>query len=1274
MANKYMPRSARRSGRRHGLRFESLEARQLLATITAIGQETATDWQSTNVPKAFDPDGDGILGEAGFVWYGTKPEAAPPTSCSGGDPLNFNLANGTVMTQKVVPSFLTLTNSGQTTVCYHNYPPIDNPAAAPGANVPNVVSGLAARDVPHGTDADMLTFTVGNDFPANGLRVGVAVLGTGGDLTSMVTLRQTAGGATSASYNVAPVDGVQMVYFDVTGANIGDSFTLSLLKSAGGNANVLYSGLTFDALDSNDTPGPRVAAQSMLTVVEGASATLTPAHLGSLDPNGAAAQLTYTLLALPAQGQVRVNGVPLGVGGVFTQQQVTDGLVSFLHNGSEGASDRFLFRVSDGSGNLVTVIDSEFGARPNNVILLGDAVIQNGQLELTPDLGSKNGRMIVNNPDPVHAVVGFDASFDVLIGKPGGGDGADGMAFVYAPLANDANFTEEGPATGLTVSFDTYSNGADDPANSIEIRFNGTRLAQAINIPLENNTYTPVQVSVSDTGHITVSYNGNVIFNNVAIPGYNPDASWRWALGGRTGGSFEQHFVDNLRIVETARVFDIAVAPVVDNPSLVTNLPLDVVENGQATITPAQLQTTDPTDGAAQLTYTVVSLPASGQLQRNGVPLGVGGTFTQQDVALGIVTYVQNGGDATSDSFQFRVTDAAGHLLTEPIISTDFSSLPAGMQLNNTATIANGRLELTQATTNQNGSAILTKPAHLQSAVISGFNATFDLTIDSNGTDGADGFSFSYGDIPVDALLGEAATLTGLQVQFDTYDNGAAEAPAIDLVYNNALIASVKVSRQTLETSGPVPVSIQVTPDGKVTVLHNNVAIFRDVQVPNWSPAAHWRFGMGARTGGSFERHYVDNLSIVGQTAAPQTFAIEIENVAPEAGISGPDVGVPGVELTYILTATDAQPDDLAGTVFTVDWGDGNIDVIPYDGLETLAPHTYEALGIYTITVTADDGEGVSDPATLEVDIRDVAVIDGVVQVWGSDDGDRILIYSGSGGINVRYNNRNINNLSGAKVVVRGNGGPDTITVQGDIELEAYGGEGNDYITGGNGADLLYGDEGNDRLAGGAGDDYLEGGEGNDALSGGVDNDTLLGGDGRDTLNGERGDDFLVGGADDDTLSGGDDDDVLRGGAGNDNLNGGNGDDLLLGDSGTDTLSGAAGNDLLLGGVDRDTIRGGAGSDLLIGSRTTYEGDEEGIFSDLDVVDPLLLGDLFLMWDNWRFDPTPGFEPAQLDNSTVEDDGIVDLLYGEQGSDWFLFFTLSAAKDKSSQDVLTNLS
>src|SRR5690606_14010790 len=171
----------------------------------------------------------------------------------------------------------------------------------------------------------------------------------GGDLTSMVTLRQTAGGATSASYNVAPVDGVQMVYFDVTGANIGDSFTLSLLKSAGGNANVLYSGLTFAALDSNDTPGPRVAAQSMLTVVEGASATLTPAHLGSLDPNGAAAQLTYTLLALPAQGQVRVNGVPLGVGGVFTQQQVTDGLVSFLHNGSEGASDRFLFRVSDGS-------------------------------------------------------------------------------------------------------------------------------------------------------------------------------------------------------------------------------------------------------------------------------------------------------------------------------------------------------------------------------------------------------------------------------------------------------------------------------------------------------------------------------------------------------------------------------------------------------------------------------------------------------------------------------------------------------------------------------------------------------------------------------------------------------------------------------------------------------------------------------------------------------------------------------------------------------------
>ena len=72
------------------------------------------------------------------------------------------------------------------------------------------------------------------------------------------------------------------------------------------------------------------------------------------------------------------------------------------------------------------------------------------------------------------------------------------------------------------------------------------------------------------------------------------------------------------------------------------------------------------------------------------------------------------------------------------------------------------------------------------------------------------------------------------------------------------------------------------------------------------------------------------------------------------------------------------------------------------------------------------------------------------------------------------------------------------------------GGEGRDYLNGGEGADRLYGD--GER-------DYLDGEGGND---------TLFGGAARDVLNGGAGDDSLVGGSEGDTFFGGPGADVFR--------------------------------------------------------------------------------------------------------------------------------------------------
>ncbi|WP_291302705.1 VWA domain-containing protein, partial [Desulfovibrio sp. MES5] len=78
--------------------------------------------------------------------------------------------------------------------------------------------------------------------------------------------------------------------------------------------------------------------------------------------------------------------------------------------------------------------------------------------------------------------------------------------------------------------------------------------------------------------------------------------------------------------------------------------------------------------------------------------------------------------------------------------------------------------------------------------------------------------------------------------------------------------------------------------------------------------------------------------------------------------------------------------------------------------------------------------------------------------------------------------------------------------------------DGNDWLYGGAGDDVLFGMGGNDHLYGGAGDDLLFGGSGNDHLYGGAGNDWLFGGSGNDYLDGGEGSDHLYGGSGNDII------------------------------------------------------------------------------------------------------------------------------------------------------------
>jgi PKD repeat protein len=241
---------------------------------------------------------------------------------------------------------------------------------------------------------------------------------------------------------------------------------------------------------------------------------------------------------------------------------------------------------------------------------------------------------------------------------------------------------------------------------------------------------------------------------------------------------------------------------------------------------------------------------------------------------------------------------------------------------------------------------------------------------------------------------------------------------------------------------------------------------------------------------------------------ATDTETITADNVPPTATITGAGVSVPGLPVTFTLGATDPSPvDQAAGFTFNVDWnGDGTVDQTVTGPAGTTVSHTFGTTGSDTVTVTATDKDGgTSAPASTTVQVKTAALVDDflnpghkLLAVGGTDGADNFnLIPGGSGGIKVLSGGKSVGTFAGAsRISVMGLGGDDNIHLAGSIRTVAWldGGDGNDRLQGGKGADVLMGGAGDDQLNGGQGADVLIGGTGADRLIGGPGDDLMIGG------------------------------------------------------------------------------------------------------------------------------------------------------------------------------------
>ena len=346
-------------------------------------------------------------------------------------------------------------------------------------------------------------------------------------------------------------------------------------------------------------------------------------------------------------------------------------------------------------------------------------------------------------------------------------------------------------------------------------------------------------------------------------------------------------------------------------------------------------------------------------------------------------------------------------------------------------------------------------------------------------------------------------------------------------------------------------------------------------------------------TGTPSDDYSVGLTLISGDGNDSETTVVTVDNVAPDASISGPDTALTEEILIFEGSFFDPGTLDTHDTAWEILDADNHVIAT---GLGTTIAFTPEDLGSYMVSFTVTDDDTGSDTATQMLDVVPYTLTPdpNILRIFGTEGRDKIEITEKHHGqeIVVKYHAKDLGFKETyyfddplSSIQVFGRGGDDMIKVSEkiDIPTKLSGGEGNDKIYGGSGDDWIEGGPGNDKLYGRGGDDFLDGGDGDDKIYGGNGNDILYGGAGNDKLYGGHGDDILIGGSGNNKLDGGSGNNIIIGGDGNDKLYGGKGHDILIGGGGNDEIHGGKGNDFIYGGAGNDRLYGDHGNDVLVG-------------------------------------------------------------------------------------------
>lgn len=467
---------------------------------------------------------------------------------------------------------------------------------------------------------------------------GIIANATGGTVSAGNTLIVTQANGAPIALTFDPTQSFADLFFNES--TIGDTTNLSLAAR----------------------PGPVLAGETPLSLTIDGTGTISAGMLSTTEVGDPASQLTYTLTTPPVHGTIMKSGAPVTT---FTQDDINNGLVTYLQNGDSVATDSFAFKVADQYGNSLT------GSFPVTVILAKPVITIDTGLTVGVSLGATITSTELQATET--GVMPAQLVYKVTAAPKEGSlldNGTLAASFTQADINNGLVIYGE---TGGTVTADPFTFALSDPNKNT---LTGTFAISVIPTPVLA-VDTGLTVAVGNAGTITDSdllvtetrdtpdqltyaitiapLYGELLNNGV------PSASFTQADIAAGAITYQQTSVssgiDSFSFTVTDQnkqtldgTFRVTVTP---KPVLATDAGLTLLAGGTAEITSSLLLVTDTADAPAQLTYTVTTAPADGTLLNNGTPVA---SFTQDDIDNGLVTY-QESGTATADGFSFEVTD-----------------------------------------------------------------------------------------------------------------------------------------------------------------------------------------------------------------------------------------------------------------------------------------------------------------------------------------------------------------------------------------------------------------------------------------------------------------------------------------------------------------------------------------------------------------------------------------------------------------------------------------